>query len=292
MTRIAVIDIGTQSVLLLIAEHDGGSRVRSVLQRTAAVRLGEGLAATGTVGDEPLRRLLPVLHEFRKEALAAGSPRIIAVGTRVFRAASNCDRIVQEVAEHAGLDIDVLSEEEESRYGYLGATWAASYGGTVTVLDIGGGSTEIIRGEGTRIIDWRSYGAGAVTCTETECADQDMPALFPGCEGLLRSSRLAGIGGTVTTLAALDLGLNRYEADAVDGHMLAAAAVAAMKRELAGMDSRERRVRVAIDPGRADILPAGAMILDHLLARSGHEWISVHDRGLRFGIVLRELGLV
>lgn len=292
MGRFSVIDIGTQSVLHLIADHDGRGGVSVLQQRTAAARLGEGLAKRGAIAGEPVRRLLRILNEYREEAAAAGVRRIAAVGTRVFRAASNREKVLRAVAQHTGLDIEVLSGEQEARFGYLGATWGRSYTGTVTLLDIGGGSTEIVQGEDTRILDWRSIAAGAVTCTETRCGGDEIARFFRGSDALLQSPRLVGIGGTITTLAALDLGLEQYDAHAVEGHMLTADTILEMSRRLADMNSREREAWVSIDPGRADILPAGTMILNYLLVRSGRESITVHDRGLRFGVVLREAGLI
>jgi exopolyphosphatase / guanosine-5'-triphosphate,3'-diphosphate pyrophosphatase len=302
--RVAVIDVGTNSVLFLLAER-AGSGVAPVRQELRTTRLGRKLAAEGRIGSGDIEQTAAVLVEWKQLAGALGAERLVCVGTQVFRAASNRRDALESLFRDSGLRIEVLPEQDEAAWSYIGAVQGLPEAGRSVVMDIGGGSTEWASGNGLEIDAGRSVPVGAVTLTEKHVRnDPPTRGEMEAMRAEIRSAFLSDIplqnpsvpfvcvGGTATTLAALELGLERYDAGRVDGTVLDRRTVGAWFSKLGALPCEARKKEVRIDPDRADILPAGLLILLSWMEAAGFPAVRVSGRGLRFGIAARELGLV
>jgi len=301
--RIAVIDIGTNSILLLIAERMDGDTVSILCQQSKTARLGQGLHATQQIGETGLSRAVTVIQEYQILAGQYNVHRITAVGTRVFRSAGNSDAVRRHIRKAAGLDIEILSETDEARWSFAGAVHQRPLTTGVMVVDIGGGSTELVTGTPEYISRTESLPAGAVVLTEQHIRHdppsreewnnldshiREMVAAYPGRypeEG----TGLIGVGGTITTLAAMDLKCREYRPERIDGHSLSHQRVRMFTDQLRRTGTVQTKMNIPFDPQRADILPAGAALLNRIMEAGRFRKIITSDRGLRFGIALREL---
>jgi exopolyphosphatase/guanosine-5'-triphosphate,3'-diphosphate pyrophosphatase len=300
--RIAVIDIGTNSVLYLLAEKEPGGGVRGSFQQTEGTRLGEGLQRTRTIGEAPLKKTLIALNRYRALSELHQAEKTVAVGTHLFRAAQNSREIIRAIERECGLAVEVLSEDGEAEWSYRGATHGRSLAEPAVAVDVGGGSTEAVLGDHGLIRRTCSLPWGAVSLTE-----RFLPIEPPGGGALdalkafaaesvrrefgpfLRKGKsCVATGGTATTLAAFELGLDVYDPDRADGTVLSEAAVAGRLHALAAVPLEERKKMIPFDPARADILVAGAVLLHAVMKEGSFRSIFVSDRSLRFGIALRE----
>jgi len=289
---LAIIDLGTQSALYLFSDRHNG-RLRFGRQALRHVRLGENLYRSRLIGDKPLQRAVDALKDFAALARADGARQVLATGTRVFRWAENGASAAAQISLQTGIPFIILNEDEEARYGYAGATAGRANDATATcVIDIGGGSTELSFGRGPRLTESISLDIGAVGLTEKwadtggERTAVALPSgqTVPWRQRLKESSHLLGVAGTVTTLAALKLGLTQYDAARVDGCQLHADEIAQFIARFSQMDTAARRNHVAMAPERADILLAGAVILSEIMQIGGKGPLTVSDRGLRHGL--------
>ena len=289
----AVIDIGTNSVLLLVGRRVDG---RVIVERDEAriTRLGHAVAERGRLDAEAVQRTLAVLAEYRELAAAAGA-EVEAVATEGLRMASDRLMFLADANETLGAEVRMISGDEEARLSYLSVA-REHPGGPLRVLDIGGGSTELVVGDGERIDSQRSHAIGSVRLTE-RCVRSDPPsteeiqAIEEAAREVFRAQpvephpELHGLAGTVTTAAALMLELTRYDREAVDGKRFGRKEVVALRDRLAGQ-SLEARTRAPILPrGRADVIVAGLTILDVALEHCGAKTLVVRDRGLRYALL-------
>lgn len=291
----AVIDIGTNSVLLLLAERqqDGGLRV--LRDQSTITRLGQGAGASGVLAAEAIGRTLACLAEYRRTAEAAGAS-ITAVTTEGVRMASNQDEFLGPAAGVLGGAVRILSGDEEAELSYLSVARETPGDGPLRVLDIGGGSTELVLGEGSRLLSAVSHRVGAVRLTERlVSADPPTPAMVAA----VREAALAAfasqpvapfpvlhaLAGTATTTAALLLNLPAYDRLAVDGSRFTVSQVLALRDALASETLAQRCERACLERGRADVVVAGVTILLAALEHCGAEVLVVRDRGLRFALV-------
>jgi len=300
LERIAAIDVGTNSVLMLIAERGPGGRLSPICDQATITRLGKDLLASGTISPKAADRTLQVLAACRKTASDNGASRVLAAGTHALRAASNASSFIERARDEAGVDIRVVPGEEEARLTYLGvASGFPSSGGELVVFDVGGGSTELIFGSGPHIRTRTSLEAGAVDLTE-RFLHNDPPAevevrrmlehLVQDAFGSLRPAgtpdMLVGVGGTITTMAAVKLGLKTYDGRKVDTTRLDRAE---LERQLGTYLQLSRAARACIrgvEPARADIMPAGAAIVLAVLRLLGCNDVIVSVRGLRHGLLI------
>jgi len=300
--RIAVIDVGTNSVLYLLAEADGMGGVVSVHQETRTTRLGRKLASSGLIREDDLANTIAAIREFRNLSEKQRADRLTCVGTRVFRKAGNRDEALNAVREGADVPVEVLSETEEAEWSFRGAVHGRGTLGSALVADIGGGSTEFTFGKGG-LPEWSvSLPIGAVVLTETHFkTDPPTKEERRGLEIHIRSELAEHLlrrpdgdfeflcsCGTATTLAALELGLAKYDPSAVDGLELDAKTVDRWISRLRPFSLVRKRALVRTDPDRADILEAGLMILSAAMEFIPLRRVCISDRGLRFGIALRE----
>jgi len=282
----AVIDIGSNSVLLLTVAVDRG-RARVLDQALAVTRLGTGLRPGGRLDADALAQTRDAVVAFAARARARGAPRVWAFATAALREAADGSAAADAIAAAAGVPVEVLSGEREAALAYA----ALAAGETpLLVADVGGRTTELTLGVGERVLGAASLPLGALALTEAHGADLDgahaaVGAVLAASELPSRAraagARLAASGGTATALAALDLRLGAYVPRRVHGHVLARTALAGLTARLARMTAAERAALPGLDPGRGAILPAGALVLERVADALGADRIVVSDHGVR-----------
>jgi exopolyphosphatase/guanosine-5'-triphosphate,3'-diphosphate pyrophosphatase len=302
--RVAALDLGTNTIRLLVGEADGVGGYHPVFAAQEITRLGEGLFPEGTLQAEPMRRSLAVLRRFGEMAASQGAVAVAVVGTSALREAKNRDLFVDRARQEAGLEVEVISGDEEARLTLLGVSAAlGSPPDRFLMLDIGGGSTELLLAHGGEIRDVVSTGLGAVKLTEAHVkSDPPSPRELEAVRdavaarmalvrtrdlpGRVEGDILVGTAGTVTTLAAIDLSLDPYDPTQVTGHRLSRERAADLLGELARLPLQARQRVRGLEPGRADVIVAGAIICLGVMDGLGFADLTVSDGGLREGILL------
>ena len=299
--RLAAVDLGTNTVRLLVVEAEG-REWRPLHQSQRVTRLGEGQAETGRLLEAPMQRTVDTVSEFIAAARGLGASEIRVVATSAVREAPNRAELLALLRAATGLDASVVSGEEEARLTLQGvAAGLPQLSGSFVLFDIGGGSTELVLGEGGRLGAVVSLQLGVVRLAErygdAGPVDWARFALMRGeIDGRLareipariieaRAPALVGTAGTVTTLAALDLGLPAYDASRVQGHTLARGAVERLLNRLGALAVAERARLPCLEPGRADVIIPGIAICLAVMDRLGYGSLVVSDRGLREGIL-------
>lgn len=282
-TRIAVADLGTNSTRLLVAELDADGKLRELERRTNVTRLGEGVDASGRLGDAPMERVHTTLGEYRALAERHGAVRAVAVATSAVRDADNGAEFAAAVRERDGFDLRIIDGDEEARLTFLGAT--AGRGGarrdgdapTTLVIDIGGGSTEYVAGPAGEPPTFHvSTRLGSVRQTERHLASD--PPEHAEMEALARAAReivadsvppdvresvdeCIAVAGTATSLAAIDQQLDPYDPARVHGYRLVLGECERMLARLAAVPVEQRREVPGLHPDRAPTILAGVVIL-------------------------------
>jgi exopolyphosphatase/guanosine-5'-triphosphate,3'-diphosphate pyrophosphatase len=298
VTRVAVVDIGTNSTRLLVAEVGDGS-LRELERDSIVTRLGQGVEATGRLGDEPMARVFAALDSF---APAIGEATVrTAVMTSAVRDAANGAEFAATVRDRYGLEAATLSGDEEARLTSLGATATRSGDETVLVIDIGGGSTELVVGTGAELVFHVSTQVGVVrhserhlhtdppTADELAALAEDARAAFEAAvPAEVRSRRAVGIGvgGTATQLASIDLGLVEHDRDRVEGHGVSRERLEELRDRLAALPLAERREVRGLDPARAPTIVAGAVILREVLGAFALDGFEASERDILWGVAL------
>ena len=276
--RVAAIDQGTNTTRLLVADVEDGE-AQELHRETRITRLGEGVDTRGRLLPIPIARVRNALSDYRRIAASLGAERTLLVATSAVRDAENGEAFLGEIEWSYGFATLLLSGDEEAammRRG-LGAVEA----GTLLV-DIGGGSTELV------LDDFRiSLPLGSVRFTERH--GERVSALEAAAHALLpplEPAEAVGVAGTITTLAALDLGLERYDRERVHGHFLTRHGVRTQLERIAALPLEERRTVPALDPERAPVIVAGAAILDAILDAYGLAGIRASERDILDGAAL------
>jgi len=300
LTRVAVVDIGSNSTRLLVADVGPGARVTEVERRSIVTRLGEGVETTGALGTAPVQRVYAVLEEYAAAIAEHGATAATAVMTSAVRDASNGDAFATAVRERYGLHARTLSGDEEAQLTFLGATAARTPapGERLLVIDIGGGSTELVIGERGDVAFHVSTQVGVVRHSERHLhsdppTPEELQALSddagPALAGAVpqrereRVTAAVAVAGTATQCAGIDLG---YAPDDVEGHRLALPALEAMLERLAALPLAERREVPGLDPNRAPTIVAGVVVLTRTLAAFGLDEVEVSDRDILWGAAL------
>jgi exopolyphosphatase / guanosine-5'-triphosphate,3'-diphosphate pyrophosphatase len=285
--RVAAVDLGTNTTRLLVADVDDG-RIDEVHRETRITRLGEGVDARGRLLPVPIARVRNALTDYRRTLERLGAERTLAVATSAVRDAENGEAFLGEVEWSYGFATRLVSGDEEAELTRRGVDPKP---GTL-VVDIGGGSTELIVDDFHASLD-----IGAVRYTERFMhTDPPDPHELDECtraahaileeRAQVKAERAIGVAGTVTTLAALDLGLERYDRERVHAHRLTTAGARMQLDRLAKLPLLERRELPAIEPERAPVIVAGAVILVSILDHFGLDEIEVSERDILDGIVL------
>ena len=275
---VAAIDLGTNTTRLLVADVEDG-RVEGLHRETRITRLGEGVEARGRLLPLPIARVRNALSDYRRTAESLGAERTLLVATSAVRDADNGEAFLGEIEWGYGFVTQLLSGDEEAELMRRGI--GAVDPGTL-IVDIGGGSTELVLGDFQS-----SLPMGSVRFTErygedVEASTVATRALLPELE----PASAIGVAGTITTLAALDLGLDEYDRKRVHGHVLTREGAQAQLERLAALPLEERRRVPALDPERAPVIVAGAAILVAILDAYGLGGIEASERGLLHGAAL------
>jgi exopolyphosphatase/guanosine-5'-triphosphate,3'-diphosphate pyrophosphatase len=303
MTRVAAVDLGTNSTRLLVADVEDG-RLDEVSRRQKITRLGEGVDERKRLLPAPIARVRNVLTDYRREAEKLGAERILAVATSAVRDAENGEAFLGEVEWSYGFQTRMLSGDEEAQLTFRGASTGREVVDDTLVIDIGGGSTEVVVGgpDGLRFHD--SLDVGGVRMTERFLhsdppTDEELDACGAAVRALLakrvppgvRPRTAIGVAGTITSLAALDLGLTEYDPVQVHGHRLSRAGVLRQLERLASLPLAERREIPALDPDRAPVIVAGTLILREVLDYFGLDGLEASERDILDGAALEAAAL-
>ena len=295
--RVAVIDVGTNSSRLLVADV-AGRAVRQVERRSEVTRLGRGVDLSGRLSAEAIEDACRAIGEYMELLRELGAERVEAIATSAVRDAENGGAFVAELRERFALSARVLDGEEEARLTYLGAT--AEHLPTVPtlVVDIGGGSTELIVGTGEEISFHASLQAGVVRHTERHVASDpptavELESLAADARGLIEaavdgSPVGAGIAvaGTPTSLAAIELELEPYDPARVHGHVLALPSIQRMLSQLASAPLSKRAEITGLHPDRAPSIVAGVVILVESMRAFGLEELTVSEHDILYGAAI------
>jgi exopolyphosphatase/guanosine-5'-triphosphate,3'-diphosphate pyrophosphatase len=303
--RVAVVDIGTNSTRLLVADVDDQGHVDELERRSIVTRLGQGVDATGSLADEAMQRVFDTLDQYR--ALIDGheaGEHTIAVLTSAVRDASNGEEFTTAVRERFGLDARGIPGAEEARLSFLGATserGADDDGGPIVVIDIGGGSTEFIVGRGREVGFFHSTQVGVVRFSERHLTTD--PPDPRELEGLAHDARevferelptevredvadAIAVAGTATSVAAIDLDLEPYDPERVHGHRVSRARLEAIRDRLAAMTNADRRKVRGLDPARAPTIVAGTVVLLEALRAFGLDEFEASEHDILRGAAL------
>jgi len=298
---IAVIDIGTNSALLLVVRREGEKYI-SLHEESQTPRLGEGYSATKQISPIAVRRLIKTLLHYRAASEKSNAGTILAAGTHIFRAAHNAEAVIADVAGKTGIVIETLSAGDEASCALAGALTGFSRMRKGVLLDVGGGSTELVLFHRRLILRTLSLPLGAVTFAETALKrfrhisdDRLIAARTAAHELFCHISReyappaagLIAVGGTVTTLAALDLGLTTYDPDRVHGYELNRETLERYLQRFRRMTCEEIQRVIPFDPARARVLPAGTFLVAEVLKHLGKNKLTISHRGVRWGLAER-----
>jgi exopolyphosphatase/guanosine-5'-triphosphate,3'-diphosphate pyrophosphatase len=278
VTRVAAVDLGTNTTRLLVADVEDG-RIDEIVQRERITRLGEDVHTRRRLLPLPIARVRNVLTDYRRELESLGAERVLAVATSAVRDAENGEAFLGEVEWSYGFATRLLSGEEEAALTLRGV---GDVSDDTLLFDVGGGSTELILGGSAVSLD-----VGSVRLTELYGEDIDsmsvhVQRLLPE----LRPASAIGVGATVTTLAALDLGLAGYDRARVHGHAFTRDAVELQLARLASLPLDERRQLPALEPERASVIVAGATIVREVLCRYELDTLRASERDLLHGAAL------
>ncbi|HVT06139.1 MAG TPA: Ppx/GppA family phosphatase [Polyangia bacterium] len=299
---LATIDVGTNTALLLVARVSPDGAVERIDERAEITRLGRGIGAGGALGRAGIDATLAALREYAEIARRAGA-RIAAVGTEALRRAPNGAEFLVPAAQILGVPIEVIDGDREAALTFRAVveSFSETRRGEVAVVDIGGGSTEIVTARDGSPTSARSLPLGSVRLTEQHIRHDPATAgevaalrtaVADGLRGIpfAAGARLVGVAGTVTSLAAMAESMATYDPARVHGYRLSRAALDAQIARLAASRQAEREQIVGLDPRRADVILAGAVILEGIAAAAGAPEVSVSDRGIRWGLLYELAG--
>jgi len=296
--RVAAIDIGTNSVLLLIAETKTGGGLAPLVERATITRLGEGVDRTRELAEAARARTLACLADYAAELARFAPERVAVVGTSAMRDARGGSEFAGEAERLLGVRPLVVSGEREAELTFRGALSGLGLSGPVAVFDVGGGSTEIVTGSAAppRIDGAKSLDIGSVRLFERHVRSDppspaELDAVRRGVDSVLRSqpplpadATLVGVAGTVTTLAAIAGAVAPYDASRIHGARLELETVRDVTERLTRVSLAERTTLPGLEPRRADVIVAGALLVERFLTWSRKPALIVSDRGVRWGL--------
>ncbi|MFQ5988971.1 MAG: Ppx/GppA family phosphatase [Candidatus Methylomirabilales bacterium] len=305
MTRYAAIDVGTNTIRLLVADADDAATYRPVFQDQVITRLGERIQETGVLGAAAVDRTIEVLQRFAQTAKDLGAQEVVAVATSAAREAKNQREFLDRVRRETGLKLQIASEEVEATLTALGVSHALGPAwSNMLIIDIGGGSTEFISLKQEKLAGHLSLPIGVVKITEAylesdppseeelETASRSLRETLsrvPASLDFPDGAAFVGTAGTPTTLAAIDLDLVTYDGKRVTGHRLSRGRIQELLEHLCSLPLSERRKIVGLEPARADVIVAGTLLTREVMALFGLDQLIVSDGGLREGILLHHL---
>lgn len=299
--NLAAIDIGTNTVLLLVASVDDAGKITPLAYEQRIPRLGKGVDASRTLQQEAMNRVVDVLKEYQGLVAGFAVEAIVVCGTSAVRDAANRDDLAARIKAHTDWDLEALDGEQEALWSYRGAISGVPEADSATVVDIGGGSTEIIVGNRRTIKQKVSLNVGSVRLTERFFRHD--PPTHPELEAAIEmvedelsragrfefsGSRLIGVAGTATSLAMLAQGLQEFDVHAVTNYRMTTDSVNSLFQTLRGMPSGLILNLSPVMAGRADVIVAGSLILREVMEHFRFDEVTVSERGVRYGLVMRE----
>jgi exopolyphosphatase / guanosine-5'-triphosphate,3'-diphosphate pyrophosphatase len=303
--RVGAIDIGSNSVRLLIADvtqADGGKEdLRVVVRAGEACRLGRGLAASGRIDDEIAARAAAITFEFVQRGRSLSASHLLIGATAALRDATNGAEVAAAISARCGIPVRILSGDDEARLVYKSVVHGlgiATRGQACVVFDLGGGSTEVVSGVGLQPGRWASLPFGAVSLTDRFLhTDPPGPNEIAALRAAVRADLmqhcaympervplLAGVGGTVTVLAATDRGIQAYDPNLLEGWSIPPQRLTGMIERLVTLPRHARGSWPVMGEGRADIVAAGALVVEELVGRFPSGGLVCSTQGLRFGL--------
>jgi exopolyphosphatase/guanosine-5'-triphosphate,3'-diphosphate pyrophosphatase len=301
--KLAALDVGTNTVLMLVAETTADGRLRKLGDFSRITRLGRGVDATGHLEPQAALLTLDTIAEFVERARELGAEKILSAATAALRDASDGADFIARVKTRAGITLELISGETEAQLAYLSSIKGLQLdpASNLLIVDIGGGSTELVRAQPGGTIDYISLQIGSVRLTE-RIVKSDPPhareavELRVAIDDALATLKwnfqpdlMVGIAGTVTTVCAVALGMAEYDSSRVHGHVLTQQDVLEAIARLSQVALEERKRIPGVEPGRADVIFAGAAILERVMSHFRMRQVMVSDQGVRWGLIWREL---
>ncbi len=299
----AVIDAGTNSIKFHIGERQPGGAWRTVVDRAEVTRMGEGFGQDRVIIAAAIERVVTAIQGMVDEARQHGVVAIAAVGTAGLRIASNGADAVAAIAARTGVQIEVISGEDEGRLAYLGArSGLGAFAGSLVVFDTGGGSSQFTFGQDSRVDERFSVEVGAVKYTERFKLDQvvstgvlrealqAIAADLSRIDGRPVPDQLVAMGGVVTNMTAVRHRLVKYDPAIVQGTVLDRAEIDRQIELYRSQDAAARRTIVGLQPKREEVILAGACIVRTVMEKLGRQTLTVSDRGLRHGVLAERFG--
>jgi exopolyphosphatase / guanosine-5'-triphosphate,3'-diphosphate pyrophosphatase len=300
VARVAAVDIGTNSTRLLVADVENG-RIADVERDTQVTRLGEGVDERRLLLPVPIARVRNVLTDYRRTLELLGAERTLAIATSAIRDAENGEAFLGEVEWSYGFATRLLSGHDEALMMFRGVTSEQALGEGTMIVDIGGGSTELVAGDPDGVRWHDSLDVGSVRLTERFLgSDPPSQAELDDCAAAVRTllaervpdeirnatHTAIGVAGTITSLAGLALDLEEYDRERVHGFELSADALSEQLDRLASVPVEERRQMRPLDPARAPVIVAGAVIAREVLAFLGLDKLRISERDILDGAAL------
>ncbi|HSB06438.1 MAG TPA: Ppx/GppA phosphatase family protein [Thermodesulfobacteriota bacterium] len=302
--KVASIDIGTNTILLLIAEMEQGE-LKPLFEQETIVRLGEGLQRSGILSPEAMDRGYYTLDQYMEQCRRMGVQKIFAVGTSALRDARNSKEFTDKVKEKLDLSIEIISGEEEAQLSFLPvARDLHESEKTISVVDVGGGSTEFILGKGSQIIQWVSLPLGSVRFTEQylisdpvkgnewDRIENDIRKLFVDLPRSGETPFMVAVGGTATTLASVELGLKEFRVEKIHHFVLTKGALRNQLLLYRSKTIHDRRKIPGLFPNRADVILAGGAILYFAMEEYECSSALISCHGIRHGLLYKRLNLL
>lgn len=312
--RAAAIDAGSNTILLVAGEKDppAPAGYRVIADEIEYARLGEGVDESGRLSDAAIERGLAAFRRYVARCEELGIEKIVSSGTSALRDASNGPEFLARVKAETGVEISIIDGEREARLGFAAASDELAPGTAAVVLDVGGGSAQLMSGRARAGVDAAvSFQLGAVRLTERHVKHdpplaEELARLRTDVdEGLERGSvtrpgegappapegaEVIGVSGTCTTLAAISLGLSEYDSSRIHGHVLPIAEIERLQAAFLATDTAGRSRMPGLHPKRADVIIAGTTVVLRVLARYRRETLRIADRGIRHALLREAFG--
>ncbi len=300
---VASIDIGTNSVLMLIAEISRDNNLKTILNEYRIPRIGKELSPGNSIKPDKIKELLNILKEYKSIIVKNNCEKVLVNATNAFRIAANYKEIAENIREHLGWNVNVVSGEEEALFSYLGATSDINNKNDILVIDIGGGSTELILGNKNTVKYKKSFHTGVVSSTEKflkndpptanelQELDDYLSELFKELvESKYAPSLTIALAGTPTTLSCMSLEIEKYDESLIEGHILKYDEIFRIKEKIKDLPSHEiLRNYMAMVKGREDLILAGSIILLKIMELTNSSYVRVSTKGIRYGAIIKEI---